>query len=551
MLRSLYLKSVRDRWMGAGIGVLSLVAVALMGLWAYAGIGDQAVSFFAEMPAAYQTLLGITADSGVAGLLMSEMFNFMGPFVLAGIAVSMGAAAIAGEERDGTMNVLATVPRSRGRILWSKTAAMMTVVVAACAAVWLGYLAAVAITGLDAGTLDLVAASVHVAAVSMLFGAAALAVGAWTGRQTVASGAGTAFLVISFLGAGLLPLFDGWQNWAKIFPWYYIKASQPLINGVDWSHVALIAAFTAALLVLAWWGVGRRDLRDGATSVSILDRLRMNPALAKELEMLRGTASTRGVVTKSLSEARAVTIVAGGGLFVMLTILGPMFKAVSGFVGQFAQSFPPEMLAMVGFADYSRPEGWYHGEGLSIVAPVAVAVVTISMGMALAGEERRRTISTLLGNPISRSQVAWRRAFAMLLMGALVGVLAGAGIALGNLIAGLGIDYGNIAAAAALLGALGAVFGAAAFMAGALSGRTSVALGVGTGVAVLGWGVNAFVAINPARDFWAHLSPFYYYGSTFPLDSGMRWTHLLVLVVTAAVLLGVGAWGYVRRDLRG
>src|SRR6478736_7537786 len=115
MLRTVYLKSLRDRVLGVSVGVLALFLTAWMGLWAYGGV-DDADTFFASMPEAYVDLLGITRESGTAGLMMSMMFGFMGAFVLGGLAVSLGASAIAGEEQDGTMNVLATVPRGRQRL---------------------------------------------------------------------------------------------------------------------------------------------------------------------------------------------------------------------------------------------------------------------------------------------------------------------------------------------------------------------------------------------------------------------------------------------------
>ena len=43
---------------------------------------------------------------------------------------------------------------------------------------------------------------------------------------------------------------------------------------------------------------------------------------------------------------------------------------------------------MVGFADYSTPTGWYHGEVLSITGPAVFAIVTVGTGVALATEER-------------------------------------------------------------------------------------------------------------------------------------------------------------------
>lgn len=552
MLRTLYLKTVRDRWLGALVGVASLWLTAVFGMWAYSGIGDDAVAFFDQMPAFYDSLLGISGDAGVAGLMLSMMFNFLGPFVVAGIAISMGAAAIAGEERDGTMNVLATVPRSRTRLLASKSAAILTIALAVNLLAWAGYALSAVAFGESIASIDLGAATLHVTVVSLLYGAVALAIGCATGQQQLASGVATASLVVSFLASGLLPMIEGWEDWAKAFPWYYINGSQPMVDGVDWPQMLVLVAITAALVGVGFVTLRRRDLRSGEGRLALVARLQEDPRAAKVLDRLRGASSVRGLLTKAVTESRALLLVAGGGIFLMLTVMGVLFTAVSDVIGEFAGALPDSVMAMVGFADYSTPEGWYHGEGLSITAPVAVGVVAISAGAALAGEERRRTIAVLLGaTAVSRAGVAWRRASAVLVVSFLMGVLVVAGIAAGNAVAGLGMSYANIAAAGLLMWGLGAVLGAVAFAAGALTGAPRIAVGAGTGVAIIGWALTAFAAVNDALEPLAHASPFYYVTWGFPLDNGMAWYQPVILFGSAAALCAAGVAGYVRRDLRG
>jgi ABC-2 type transport system permease protein len=551
MLRTLYLKSVRDRWLGALIGAASLWLVAVLGMWAYSGIGDDALAFFEQMPAFYDSLLGLSADAGVTGLMLSMMFNFLGPFVVAGLAISMGAAAIAGEERDGTIALLATVPRSRTRVFASKAAAMVTIAVGINLVAWTGYAGAATAFGGSTSGINVGAATLHVLVVSLVYGALALAVGAATGRPRLASGIATAYLVVSFLASGLLPMLEGAQDWARVFPWHYIGAAQPMVNGADWGALGVLAAIAVAVAGVGWALLVRRDLRAGEERLPWVARLTADPRVARVATAVRGRTGARGILGLAVGQSRPALVVAGGGLFAMMVVMGPLFTLVSDVVGEFASAFPDSIMAMVGFADYSRIEGWYHGEGLSIVAPVAVAVVAIQAGAALAGEERRRTIAVLLTGPVSRAGIAWRRVLAMVLVSLAVGALASAGIATGNLVAGLGMSYANIAATGVLLAGLGAVLGAAAFLAGAMAGTTRAAVGAGTGVAIVGWALTAFAAVNDALVPVARASPFYWYSWHFPLDTGMTWYQPAVLFGAAAVLCAIGVAAYRTRDLRG
>lgn len=551
MLATLYLKSVRDRWLGALIGSASLAAIAVLSMWAYSGIGDEVVEFFDQMPAFYTTALGLSSDGGVAALMLSMMLNFLGPFVIAGIAISIGAAAIAGEERTGTVNILATVPRSRRRVLWSKTAALLSIMVGVALLSWAAYAFAIVIFGESLASVDIAAATVHVLAVALLFGALALLLSAATGQQTLASGAATGLLIVSFLISGIVPLIDGWQDWAQISPWYYINDGEPLANGVQWGPVLVILAVAVAMLGAAFALLDARDLKSGEGRLPLLERLTADPRVSKVTALLRGRSSARGILGISLSDGRAVLTVAGGGLFAMMLLLGVLFNAINDFVGEFVDVFPDSIMAMVGYADYTTPEGWYTGEALSIVAPVAIAVVTITMGASLAVEERTRRASVLFANPVSRASVAWRKFAAMLLMSVAVGALAFGGMALGNLLGGLGMDWGNIAGASLLLTLLGTTLGAVAFAAGAATGSPAVAQGAAIGYAIVGWAVASYAGFATALEAWARLSAFHYYASPTPLEHGLSWTNVGVLAAATVVLGAVGVLLHRSRDLKG
>ena len=70
----------------------------------------------------------------------------------------------------------------------------------------------------------------------------------------------TGFLVVSFFASGLLPMIEGAEDWAKIFPWHYIGASGPLVNGVDWSQMAALVGITLVLVAAGWALLVRRDI---------------------------------------------------------------------------------------------------------------------------------------------------------------------------------------------------------------------------------------------------------------------------------------------------
>ncbi len=552
MLFSIYSKALRERWMGLLIGAASVAGIAWMGVWVYADIGDASNELFELMPEAFLNVLGLATGLDSSALILSEMANFIAPMILCGIAITMGADAVAGEERWGTMGLLLANPRSRLRLVVEKFAAIATVVTVGAALMWGAYWFGLWSNGASGEGMHLGSASVHLAALALFFGALSLAVGAWTGDTFRANMTGVTVMLVSFLASGLLPLYEWGEAWARFFPWHYLDGAQPFLQGVHWGHVGLLVGAAVVMFALALVGVRGRDLKVGEERTTLLDRMARNPHFASTAEKIAGQAQVKSILTKTTSESRTIMSIAAGGMFYMAVLLGPMFKGVASELGSLVDAFPESMLAMVGWADYSQPTGWYHGEIFSILAPIAVALVGINMGAkALAGEERDRTMGVLLDNPIQRLRVIYEKAGSMLLMMAIVGVATFAGTMLGNWWGGLGLSAANVAAACVHLVVFGAFMGAIALFLGAWTGRSGIATGGATGLMVLFYATASFLPINSDVAFWAEFSPFHYYASHLPLENGFDWGHLGVLMALTAVLVTTSTWAFQRRDLRG
>jgi ABC-2 type transport system permease protein len=67
-------------------------------------------------------------------------------------------------------------------------------------------------------------------------------------------------LVLYVLNA-FLPFNDTFAGYAKWSPFYYYLTSDPLINGMNWGHGAVLAGLALALVAIAAVLFNRRDLR--------------------------------------------------------------------------------------------------------------------------------------------------------------------------------------------------------------------------------------------------------------------------------------------------
>ena len=548
-LSSISLKVARDRWLGWAISAGSLTLLLLFGMAAYRDID---LTVYTELPEAFRSLLGIGEDVDVGGLAIGYVFGSFGAVVVAVMALVMGSAAIAGEERNGTMNILLANPRSRTHVLLSKALALVLLTAIGVAAIWITVHPMAALLSVEIGGLDVEALAVHLYVNAVFYGMLALAIGAVTGNRDTATGAASGILVLSFFAVGLLPLVQGLEGLRKAFPWYYFEGSEPVYNGIAWGHLALLTSASVVLLVVAVVGFNRRDLRSQSVGTSLLDRVRGNPLLNRMIGRLAGSARVSSIWVKTVSDYQTLLLVTSAAMFlVMGVMLGPMYASLPEETRIAFHNFPEELIALFGGGDLGTPEGWYTLETFGLMAPLSVILVTAIMGAgALAGEESRRTMGLLLANPIPRSRIVLEKTVTMVLFGIAVGVATFAGVALGSVLGGLGMSIANIAATSALQVLVGLVFGALALALSAGRGRTSVAVFGAAGAALAFHLLTSLVAINDALAGIAWLSPFHYYLGSDPLNNGMDWGNAVVLLALSVVFIGLSFVLFQRRDIR-
>ena len=547
-LANVFTKATRDRWRGMTIGAVVVALFLLMGMAVYRDID---LDVYTSLPEVFRSLVGIAEDADVGSLAYGAIYGFYGAITLASIALAMGSASIAGEERNGTMGILLGNPRSRTEVLASKVASMVLLSAFGAAILWGAGYVVPEILSVDVSGMQIGALMFHIFVNALFYGFLAMAIGGWTGSRGLASGVAAGVMVVSFFAAGLLPLIEGWESAAKAFPWYYYDGSRPVINGISWGHISVLLAGCVAFAVVAFVGVNRRDIRGQSVGVTILDRLRANPITTRVMERLAGGTRVSRMWIKTASDHQGLLLVTAAVMFLMCLMLGPMYNAIDDALARL--DFPDEIYALAGAqsGNINTPEGWFEVEIFGLMAPIAVMVVTVVIGAkALAGEEGDRTMGLLLANPIKRRRVVLEKAWTMLIFAIAAGLATFAGVALGVLLAGLDMNFGYLAAACALATLLGLVFGAMALALGAATGRVKVAVLTTVGAALAFHVVNSFGIVDDTIRAIAEWTPFYYYLTSDPLNSGLDWGHAGVLAASAAFLVVAAVWAFDRRDLR-
>lgn len=550
MYANVFTKSLRDRVTSGLVGALSLGAMVLFGLWAYQ---DVDISFYYDLPSGVLQLMGIDpASFGVGSMAFGAMYDFMGAFIVGGVAISIGAAAIAGEEQAGTFGLLLGNPVGRRRALVSKTASLLLILAIMGALLWGSAVWSARLLDVDTGGLHLGAIAVALTLNGLLYGLLALAIGSWTGKRGLASGVSAGVMVLGYLGANIFPLID-LDGVAHIFPWYYYSAGSPLNNGLDWGDVSILIGLCVVCFAAAWVGIQRRDLKEKGADATLIDRLRSNPMTQRLIERIAGSVRVSGITAKTASESQVLLTVTAGIMFYMGLFIPILFNFIPEDFVQIFATFPDALIAMIGGVDMSTPAGFLTGEIFSLTGPIAIIVLLASMGSrALAGEEEDHTMGLLLANPVSRGEIVVKKTVAMVGYAVAFGVATALGCWVGVLLGGQDeISVGGVIAVSSQLVLFGLVFGAIALLTSAASGRRKLANWTTIGVALVTWFMFTFLSLTQSVAGLANLSPFEWYLGSDPVVNGFDWVGSGLLLGVFVVLVALSVPMFQGRDLLG
>lgn len=265
MLRSVLLKSLRDRRRSFAWWTLGLVGLVTLMVAVYPTVRDnpELDKLVEEYPEALKAFIAfggaVDYTSGV-GYLGSELFSFMVPLLFIICAVGHGAGAIAGEEERGTLDLLLSNPVTRRRLALEKTAAMALELVGLGAVLWVALWVGAAIVGMDVSAGHLAAATASAALLALAFGAIAFMIGAAAPHRALAIGVATAGAVAAYLVNGLAALVEALEAPQKASPFYHYAVGDPLRQGLALDHSLFLVAIAAAATVVGVLAFERRDV---------------------------------------------------------------------------------------------------------------------------------------------------------------------------------------------------------------------------------------------------------------------------------------------------
>jgi ABC-2 type transport system permease protein len=240
---------------------------------ALAGLGGMYAAFWttidnpamrealANYPEEIMEALNYTDIATAAGYLNATVYGLVVGILLTVYAISAGTKTIAGDEELGTLDLILAHPISRARLALQRFGAVATTIVIMSVGLLLVLLiiqGPAQLEGISIG--DFAAMHIHLLLFGVLYAAVAYAVGAATGRKSLAVGVGAGVVVFGFAANGILNQVDG-MEWIEDFsPFEWLNGGTPLESGVQWLDASVMIGLSLLLVAAGTWAFTRRDV---------------------------------------------------------------------------------------------------------------------------------------------------------------------------------------------------------------------------------------------------------------------------------------------------
>jgi ABC-2 type transport system permease protein len=256
-------KTLREYRRSLVAWTIGLVAYLAMYISVYASVSASPEVYgpaaMAKFPASMRDLLGGLDDFTTgAGYLQSTVYQLFLPFLFLVCGMLVANRALAQPEEAGTLELMVTLPITRGRLVLERFAALVAGLVGVSAVTLLATWAMAEAVDMGVAFGRILAAQTGVLLIGLFFAAVTLLVGAATGRKGAAMAVTGVWAVLGYVVVTIGRSVDAvaWLKWISPFHYY----GRPLHDGLPVGGYLVLAGATAVLALAAVRAFDRRDV---------------------------------------------------------------------------------------------------------------------------------------------------------------------------------------------------------------------------------------------------------------------------------------------------
>lgn len=263
---SVYARYLHDRRRSAFFWTLGTALVGVMVAAFYPAVKDLTKEYTGSGENTLNAIAGVSAGTDLSappGYLWSQFYSNVLPWIAAAFGVSLGAAVVAGDEDEGTLEYLLAFPVTRTQAASARFLALETLMFILIAVTGAVMAAMLPVMGLTDGITvsNFIAANVGAFCLALFYGGFAFMIGAAGGGRGLTLGLGGGLAVGGYLLYTLAAASGKLQEVMNFSIWNNYINSQPLIEGWTFELIAPPLIVAALFFVAGWQWFLRRDIR--------------------------------------------------------------------------------------------------------------------------------------------------------------------------------------------------------------------------------------------------------------------------------------------------
>jgi ABC-2 type transport system permease protein len=254
---------LRLRWVSLTLWCVAIVLIMLLIVAFYPSVRDDPSlnAIYEGLSQSAQGLLGGSDLTSPSGYLSTQVFAFFLPIVVLVFGLARGAASLAGEEEDRTLDLLLAQPVPRWSAYLQKSAALFVGLLLLTLASWLPLVLVGPAVRLDLPWTNTLAVCVQMGLFALALSLWAQAISAASGRRGVGLAVVSAYAFVAYLVYGLADAVSWLAPVKGLSLWRWYLGNDPLDTGFGATEVLVLLLTSLAALAVGTALFARRDLR--------------------------------------------------------------------------------------------------------------------------------------------------------------------------------------------------------------------------------------------------------------------------------------------------
>lgn len=220
-----------------------------------------------QLPSAIKAIIGSNDKYSIIsaeGYLHGRLFTTLGPMLLTIFGIGLGASCIAGDEGEGTLELLLANPVSRRRVASQRYLVLVALVMFLAAVAAVTTVALAALIGGSMGrlsSLHIIEAMFGSACLALFHASVAFAIGCVIGKRSIAVAAAAVVAIAGWLVQVITASVPDLHWLAAISPWRWYMREMIIVTGLNATATLLPLVLSAMCAVAGIAVFERRDLR--------------------------------------------------------------------------------------------------------------------------------------------------------------------------------------------------------------------------------------------------------------------------------------------------